>query len=43
VGDGSVPAYYSGSPDLAQTVNVIRLTPEGEVLVTRERLAWDRT
>jgi DNA repair exonuclease SbcCD nuclease subunit len=42
VGDGSVPAYYSGSPDLAQTVNVIRLTPAGEVLVTRERLPWDR-
>jgi DNA repair exonuclease SbcCD nuclease subunit len=42
VGDGSVPAYYSGSPDLAQTVNVIRLTQEGEVLVTREPLAWDR-
>jgi DNA repair exonuclease SbcCD nuclease subunit len=38
VGDGTVPAYYSGSPDLAQTVNVIRLTTTGEVLVTRERL-----
>jgi DNA repair exonuclease SbcCD nuclease subunit len=41
VGDGSVPAYYSGSPDLAQTVNVIRLTQAGEVLVSREPLRWD--
>jgi DNA repair exonuclease SbcCD nuclease subunit len=42
VGNGSVPAYYSGSPDLAQTVNVIRLTPAGEVLVRREPLHWER-
>jgi DNA repair exonuclease SbcCD nuclease subunit len=28
-GDGSVPAYYSGSPDVAKTVNIVRLTPEG--------------
>jgi metallophosphoesterase superfamily enzyme len=39
---GTVPAYYSGSPDLARTVNVIRLTSNGEVLVTREPLRWDR-
>ena len=26
VGTGKVPAYYSGSPDLAKTVNVVRLT-----------------
>lgn len=26
VGDGSVKAYYSGSPDLARTVNVLRLS-----------------
>ena len=38
VGNGVVPAYYSGSPDLAQTVNVVRLTATGEVVVTRERL-----
>ena len=38
VGDGTVPAYYSGSPDLARSVNVIRLTGAGEVLVTREPL-----
>jgi DNA repair exonuclease SbcCD nuclease subunit len=41
VGNGSVPAYYSGSPDLAQTVNVIRLTSGGEVLVSREPLLLD--
>jgi DNA repair exonuclease SbcCD nuclease subunit len=28
-GDGSVPAYYSGSPDLAQTVNVVRFGDQG--------------
>jgi DNA repair exonuclease SbcCD nuclease subunit len=38
VGDGTVPAYYSGSPELAQTVNLVRLTPGGEVIVTRETL-----
>ncbi|MGA8196316.1 MAG: metallophosphoesterase [Acetobacteraceae bacterium] len=38
VGNGIVPAYYSGSPELAQTVNVIRLTASGEVLVAREPL-----
>jgi DNA repair exonuclease SbcCD nuclease subunit len=36
VGDGSLPAYYSGSPDWAKTVNLIRLTPNGDVAVTRE-------
>ena len=25
-GDGRVPAFYSGSPDLAQTVNLVKLT-----------------
>jgi DNA repair exonuclease SbcCD nuclease subunit len=28
-GDGAVPAYYSGSPDLAGTVNVVRLGDAG--------------
>jgi DNA repair exonuclease SbcCD nuclease subunit len=42
VGDGSVPAYYSGSPELARTVNVIRLTTMGDVLVSRETLRWNR-
>ena len=39
VGNGVVPAYYSGSPDLAQTVNLVRLTAAGEVIVTREQLS----
>jgi DNA repair exonuclease SbcCD nuclease subunit len=38
VGDGSVPAYYSGSPDWAKTVNLVRLTANGDVVVTREPL-----
>ena len=41
VGDGAVPAYYSGSPDLAQTVNMVRLTATGEVVVTRVGLLAD--
>ncbi len=28
VGDGRVAAFYSGAPDLAQTVNVVRLHPQ---------------
>ncbi len=40
VGDGVVPAYYSGSPELARTVNLVRLTKAGAVEVTREKLAW---
>jgi DNA repair exonuclease SbcCD nuclease subunit len=39
VGDGGVPAYYSGSPELARTVNLVRLT-DGGVVVTREALVW---
>ncbi len=38
VGCGAVPAYYSGAPHHAETVNVVRLAPDGEVAVTRERL-----
>ena len=38
VGNGGVPAYYSGSPELAETVNLVRLTAAGEVVVTREPL-----
>ena len=38
VGNGVVPAYYSGSPELAGTVNLIRLIANGETVVTRERL-----
>jgi DNA repair exonuclease SbcCD nuclease subunit len=39
VGNGVVPAYYSGSPDLAETVNLVRLTAAGEVVVTRKPLS----
>src|SRR5579864_9585181 len=38
VGNGLVPAYYSGSPDWAKTVNLVRLVDSGEVVVTRESL-----
>jgi DNA repair exonuclease SbcCD nuclease subunit len=38
VGVGSVPAYYSGSPDLARTVNVIRLGTADGVVVDRAAL-----
>jgi len=41
VGNGVVPAYYSGSPDLARTVNMVRLTATGAVVVTREKLLHD--
>jgi DNA repair exonuclease SbcCD nuclease subunit len=37
-GDGTIPAYYSGSPDLARTINVIRLSATG-VDVTRAPLS----
>ncbi len=35
VGDQQVPAYYSGSPSYAETVNVIRLHSDGRVVVTQ--------
>jgi hypothetical protein len=38
VGDGAVPAYYSGSPHLAGTVNVIRLNRRSGVTVACEPL-----
>ncbi|HEX2150814.1 MAG TPA: metallophosphoesterase [Stellaceae bacterium] len=38
VGCGVVPAYYSGAPHHAETVNVVRLTANGDVVVTREKL-----
>jgi hypothetical protein len=45
VGGGTtpVPAYYSGSPEYVHTVNLVRLTAAGEVVVTREKLAPNRT
>jgi DNA repair exonuclease SbcCD nuclease subunit len=38
VGTGNVPAYYSGSPEYAGTVNVVRLGATGEVVVARVEL-----
>ena len=38
VGKGCVPAYYSGSPEYAGTVNIVRLGASGEVVVTRAAL-----
>ncbi|HTW51105.1 MAG TPA: metallophosphoesterase [Stellaceae bacterium] len=38
VGSGAIPAFYSGSPDWAKTVNLVRLMESGEVIVTREPL-----
>jgi hypothetical protein len=42
VGNGVVPAFYSGSPELAGTGNLVRLTAAGETIVTREKLRWLR-
>jgi DNA repair exonuclease SbcCD nuclease subunit len=39
-GDGSVPAYYSGSPDIAKTVNVVVFS-EGGIDVRRHPLRLD--
>jgi hypothetical protein len=38
VGNGGIGAYYSGSPEYAGTVNTVRLTPGGEVIVARTPL-----
>jgi hypothetical protein len=40
VGRGRVEAHYSGSPDFAGTVNVIRLSEAG-VAVERRKLTWE--
>ncbi len=42
VGNGHVAAYYSGSPEYAGTINVVRFTRAGEVLVARAPLAIAR-
>jgi DNA repair exonuclease SbcCD nuclease subunit len=42
VGSGVVPAYYSGSPEYAGTVNVVRLSDAGGVTVNRAPLALAR-
>jgi DNA repair exonuclease SbcCD nuclease subunit len=41
VGNGAVPAYYSGSPDYVHTVNLVRLSTPGEVIVTRAPVLRD--
>ena len=41
VGNGVVPAYYSGSPDLAGTVNLVRLSEVDGVVVTRAPVRRD--
>ena len=38
VGNGAVPAYYSGSPEYAGTINLVRLSETGGVTVTRAPL-----
>jgi hypothetical protein len=38
VGEETVRAYYSGSPDLAATVNLVRLASDGSVQVSRAPL-----
>ena len=38
VGNGVVPAYYSGSPEYAGTINVVRLSETGGVTVKRAPL-----
>jgi DNA repair exonuclease SbcCD nuclease subunit len=38
VGNGRVAAYYSGSPEFAGTINVVRLTRGGDVQVTHPEL-----
>jgi DNA repair exonuclease SbcCD nuclease subunit len=38
VGNGGVVAYYSGSPEYAGTVNVVRLAADGRVAVARAAL-----
>jgi DNA repair exonuclease SbcCD nuclease subunit len=41
VGGDMVAAYYSGSPDYAGTVNLVRLMPDGAVTVERAPVVWD--
>jgi DNA repair exonuclease SbcCD nuclease subunit len=38
VGNGAVPAYYSGSPEFAGTINVVRMSEAAGVSVTRAPL-----
>jgi hypothetical protein len=36
VGPSAVPTYYSGSPDIAKSINLVRLRETGEVEVSRQ-------
>ena len=40
VGHHGAKAYYSGCPELAKTVNLVRLTSAGETLVARKPVRW---
>jgi DNA repair exonuclease SbcCD nuclease subunit len=40
VSRGPVKAYYSGCPEIAGTVNLVRLTRTGDTLVARRSLRW---
>ena len=40
VGGDGIAAYYSGSPDYANTVNLVRLSPDGTVEVSRVPVDW---
>ena len=42
VGNGAVPAYYSGSPEYTGAINVVRLSETSGVTVTRAELAIAR-
>jgi DNA repair exonuclease SbcCD nuclease subunit len=42
VGNGKVPAYYSGSPEFAGTINVVRMSEAAGVTVSRFPLAIAR-
>jgi DNA repair exonuclease SbcCD nuclease subunit len=42
VGNGSVPAYYSGAPEYTGTINLVALKQSGEVAVGRLELAIAR-
>jgi hypothetical protein len=38
VGNGKVPAHYSGAPEYAGTINIVRFKPSGEVAVAHLEL-----
>lgn len=40
VGHHRIKAYYSGCPELAGTVNLVRLSDSGETLVARKPIRW---